>query len=132
MAGIDRARAALAEEHRSVMSLIDRIEGAGDAIGLEVLLGELHDVLVDHFAHEQFPGGLYEQLGAYGAEHHDAIRALIGDHCRILVTMGRLVERTRAAGRPDAGTLEEVRGVVAAIRAHEEREHALTRRLAAS
>ena len=132
MASVHAARSELAEEHRRVMSLVGRLEAMPDPAGLEPLLDELHDLLVDHFAHEQFPGGLYEQLGAYGPRYHEEIRALVGDHCRILSAMGRLRERARGATRADAETLRDVRDTVGAIRAHEEREHALASRLAAS
>ena len=65
---------------RKFMGLTDRVRDHGRVEGLPPMLEELHDLLVRHFSHEQFPGGLYEQLGAYGPEHHGTIRELIGEH----------------------------------------------------
>ena len=50
----------LTEEHRALMSLVERIRGHGDTVGLGPILEQLHTMLIKHFSHEQFPGGLYE------------------------------------------------------------------------
>ncbi len=45
-------------------------------MGLAPLLEELHTPLIKHFSHEQFPGGLYECMGAYRSRYHDELMAL--------------------------------------------------------
>jgi hypothetical protein len=47
--------AALADEHRRLMALVSLLESGHDIARLAPMLRELHDLLVDHFAHEQFP-----------------------------------------------------------------------------
>lgn len=120
----------LAGEHAELMALVARIDAHPRLPGLLPLLESLHEMLIHHFAHEQFPGGLYESLGAYGSEHHEEIRALVGEHCAILSEVRGLLENTRAAG-PAAGPdlLARRDAVLALVRAHEGREHRLADRL---
>jgi hypothetical protein len=120
--------AALADEHRRLMALVSLLESGHDIARLAPMLRELHDLLVDHFAHEQFPGGLYEQLGAYGSQHHAELKELIREHCSVLSAARALVEH---AERPQAGTrlLDELVRLLAVLRAHEIKEHRLVRKL---
>jgi hypothetical protein len=131
-AQLELAHAQLSEEHRTLMSLLERLKRRGDGTELEPLLEELHTTLVNHFAHEQFPGGLYESMGAYGSVHHGELRVLIKDHCVILSAVRGLLEKARMTG---AGTSVELRegvaGVVAQLEEHEHREHSLADKLLA-
>ena len=116
----------LAEEHRELMVLVERVRGLGSIIGLAPLLEELHTSLIKHFSHEQFPGGLYERMGAYGSRYHDELKILVRDHCVILSAVRGLLERTRAADSHDEpALLAEVAEVLAHLHGHEHREHAL-------
>ena len=110
------------------MALVSLLESEREITKLPAMLRELHDLLVDHFAHEQFPGGLYEQLGAYGSQHHAQLRELIREHCSLLSAARALVEH---AERPQADTrlLIEVAQLIELLRAHEIKEHRLVRRL---
>ena len=120
----------LAGEHRVLMSLIERIRNHRRVFGLAPLLDELHALIIRHFSHEQFPGGLYEQMGAHGSSYHEELRALIEDHCTILSSVRGLLERTRVAGERDAETLlGEVAEVLDSLNEHERREHALADKL---
>lgn len=119
---------ALADEHRRLMALVSLLEAEREISKLPAMLRELHDLLVDHFAHEQFPGGLYEQLGAYGSQHHAELRELIREHCSVLSAARALVEH---AERPQADTrlLCEVAQLIEVLRTHEIKEHRLVRKL---
>jgi hypothetical protein len=120
----------LAEEHRRIMGLLDQLERHGSVAQLAPLLEELHALLINHFAHEQFPGGLYEALGGFGSAYHEELRALVREHCEILSALGAVLEHARLAGAAQASQLlSEVGAVVASLRAHERREHALAQRL---
>ena len=126
----DQVREALAGEHRELLSLVDRIRTHRDVVGLVPLLEELHTILIRHFSHEQFPGGLYECMGARGSQYHDDLEVLIEDHCRILSSVRGLLERTRmaeAANQP--ALLEDLSRVLEELADHEHREHALADRL---
>ncbi len=122
----------LAAEHRELMVLVERIRGFRSIIGLAPVLEELHTSLIKHFSHEQFPGGMYECMGAYGSRYHDELKVLVRDHCVILSAVRGLLEHTRIAERTDEpALLAEVAGVLADLHDHERREHALADKLMA-
>ena len=122
----------LEEEHRELMVLVDRVGELRSTIGLVPLLEELHTSLIKHFSREQFPGGMYECMGAYGSDYHDELKILVRDHCVILSAVRGLLERTRAADRQDEPTLlAELAEVLADLHDHERREHALADKLMA-
>lgn len=122
----------LTAEHRELMSLVDRIRRHRGIVGLGPMLDQLHTMLIKHFSHEQFPGGLYECMGAYGSEHHDELKTLVEDHCTILSSVRGLLERTRTPRAQDEDELfAEVERVVERLHDHEHREHALADKLMA-
>ena len=122
----------LVEEHRDLTVLVGRVSGLHSVIGLAPLLDELHTSLIKHFSHEQFPGGLYECMGAYGSRYHDELKLLVRDHCTILSAVRGLLERTRTTDRQDEpALLAEVAEVLAHLHDHERREHALADKLMA-
>jgi len=105
-------------------------DGHDSGAALVDLVDELHSTLVRHFSHEQFPGGLYERMGAYGPEHHGRIRVLVGDHCSILARAGALLERARRSGPAEEADLRaDAAALAEAVREHERREHDLAHRL---
>lgn len=122
----------LANEHRELMALVERIRGLHSDIGLATLLDELHTSLIKHFSREQFPGGLYECMGAYGSRYHDELKVLVNDHCVILSAVRGLLERTRSTQSYDeVAVLADVAEVLAQLHDHEHREHALADKLMA-
>lgn len=115
------------------MSLTDRIRAHDGVIGLAPLLEQLHTMLIKHFSHEQFPGGLYECMGAHGSRYHGELKVLIEDHCTILSAVRGLLERTRAAEQQDdAALLGAVADVLSHLNEHERREHLLAEKLMVS
>lgn len=118
--------AALADEHQRIFTLVGRLEETEGQYDLLPTLEQLHDLLVDHFSHEQFPGGLYEHLATRSDEHRDQIKILIREHCEILSRMSGLVVRARMAGPTTNAELDEdVIRAVEALKQHEEKEHLL-------
>jgi len=102
-------------------------------VGLLPLLEKLHGLLIRHFAQEQFPGGLYECLGAYGSQHHEELKTLVREHCVILSAVRGVLDRTLVAGdQDDPAVLNEVDEVLAHLCDHERREYALAEKLMAS
>lgn len=122
----------LTDEHRELMSLVDRIRAHRSVVGLGPILDELHTMLIKHFSHEQFPGGLYECMGAYGSRYHDELKVLVKDHCTILSSVRALVERTQTPQSQDEPTLlDDVGEILQQLKEHERREHALADKLMA-
>jgi hypothetical protein len=128
----EQVYAELEQEHRELMVLVGKIRALRSTIGLTPLLETLHTSLIKHFSGEQFPGGLYECMGAYGSRHHDELKILVQDHCVILSSVRALLERSRSA---DAGgesiLLAEVADILGHLHDHERREHALADKLRA-
>jgi hypothetical protein len=127
---IEKTYRALADEHRHIMSLVQRLEQHHSLVHLVPMLEELHALLIKHFAHEQFPGGLYESLGAYGPAHHEELRVLVNEHCVILSALRGVLERARLANETQAAViLDDVASVVRSLHQHEHREHELAEKL---
>lgn len=120
----------ISEEHQHIIALMDRLKEPGPLDRLRLLLNELHSTLMSHFAHEQYPGGFYEHLGARYPEHHEAVRELVDDHNFILSAVRGLLERARI-GDPQSisGIEQEVAELAARIEGHELRERELAQRL---
>jgi hypothetical protein len=126
----EQVYAELEQEHRELMALVERIHGFRTTVGLVPVLEELHTLLIRHFSREQFPGGLYECMGAYGSRHHDELKDLVRDHCVILSAVRGLLEQVRTAGpREEPVLLGTVSDVLAQLHDHEQREHALADKL---
>jgi hypothetical protein len=126
----DQVYGELAAEHEELMALASQLAGHRRLIGLTPILERLHELLIRHFSHEQFPGGLYERMGAYGPEHHEQLKVLVEDHCVILSGVGAMLERSRAADeKQEATLLDELAELLAHLRRHEQREHALADKL---
>jgi hypothetical protein len=127
---VARVRDELATEHDAIRALVARLRAPGksqeEAAGL---LDELHGRLAEHFAHEEYPGGFYETLGACTHEHGDDLRILVDDHFLLLSTARALRDRARGAGA-DASFDQEVSTLTDRISSHERREHALAEKLA--
>lgn len=120
----------LATEHKELMSLVAEIDAFEHAVGLSPVLERLHELLIRHFSHEQFPGGLYERMGAYGSAYHAELKALIEDHCILLSGVRALFERAKATGTADESTLmSDLAEFIAHLRRHEQREHELAEKL---
>jgi len=117
-------------EHDQLRELVDRLKSHETTIGLLLLLVQFHNALIQHFSHEQFPGGFYETMGAFGPEYHDILRYLIKEHCTMLSAVGALIERTRRADPGDeAVLLRDMHAVLRQLGEHEKREHQLAAKL---
>jgi len=127
------AHDALAEEHAQIMALLDVLQDAPDPSRRVKLLEELHTRLVKHFAHEQFPGGIYESMGAFGPRWHEDLRELIRDHCLILSEARAVLERARVSTPHTQDAIQAaVIALIKQLSTHERKEHHLAERLRAS
>lgn len=122
----DRSHAALAEEHRHILSLTTALETAPDNSKLVHRLERLHSVLISHFSKEQFPGGLYESMGAFGSRWHSTLQELIQEHCTILSEARSLLDQARNCAPDERDALQpRIIGLVRLLAEHEEKEHQL-------
>lgn len=108
------------------MSLVGVLKDSPDPALLVKRLEELHTLLVNHFAREQFPGGLYESMGAFGSRWHGDLRELIQDHCLILSEARAILERARDAAPAARSELQsDVISLIEQLSEHERKEHRL-------
>ena len=124
------AHAAMAEEHVRIMALVDVLRDVSDPSRHVRTLEELHILLANHFAREQFPGGLYEAMGAFGSRWHEELRELIRDHCLILSDARGVLERARQATPETQDALQaDLISLLDLLCEHERKEHRLAERL---
>lgn len=128
--GVARAAAALADEHRALHALVDRLRAAQGPEDFLAATGELSRALSAHFAHEEQPEGLYDALGVCVPQHRERLAALVDDHYRIAAALRSLEERSRFVSERLLALREEATGVVAFLEQHEQREAALVREAA--
>jgi len=125
-AAVAEAEASLREEHRQMEDLLNRISGETGLPALRNLLDELHTTLKQHYAHEEYPGGLYDSMGALSPEFSDIVRQLVDEHYRMISAVRGLSRRVRDAGEQAPKELiQEAHQIVASLNAHESREHDL-------
>jgi len=125
-AAVAEAEASLREEHRQMADLLNRICGETGLPALRTLLDELHTTLKEHYAHEEYPGGLYDSMGALSREFRDIVRQLVDEHYRMLSAVSGLSRRARDSGEQEPKDLiQEAHQIVASLRLHESREHEL-------
>ena len=127
-AAVRHAAQELRQEHAEIMSLVKQIEDASEPEALPGRLERLHEMLLAHFAHEEYPKGLYDVMGACTAEHRDDLRVLVDQHFSILSNLRGLVERSRGGAKPET-LLPEAHAIAETLRAHETLEHQLAARL---
>jgi len=125
---VEAAEAELHDEHRALRDMVGRVQAAEDVITLAPLLDELHPLLQLHFAHEEYPGGLYDRLGTQAPQFRHDVRQLVDEHFRMLSMIRGLAVRARTPGDDEpAEILDEARRLVAWLADHERREHAMAR-----
>ena len=125
---VRQAAQELREEHAQIMALVKTIEEGKDVAAISGQLETLHEVLLKHFAHEEYPKGLYDVMGACTAEHRDELRVLVDQHFSILSNLRGLVERSRGDAAPET-VLTEARALAESLREHETLEHKLAAEL---
>ena len=128
-----RAHAALEEEHRGLRGLIGRLREVQDTAALIALLDDLHGKLKSHFEREEFPGGLYESMGALGPQHADQVRELVDQHFRFMSLLRSLAaEARRATAASAAPLLRDAAALAERLHTHEVAEHRLANQILAA
>jgi hypothetical protein len=123
---VRQASRELAEDHRRLHGLLDRVGVAADLRATAEALAELHAALTRHFTEEEKPGGLYDALGVCVPEFRSRLAALVDEHFRLAAFVRDLRERARGTGvHPGDEPRAEMERLVAALADHERREHEL-------
>ena len=131
-AAVAAAHESLLDEHRALRALLGRLREVQDPVGLVAALDDLHGKLKAHIEHEEFPGGLYESMGALGPQYASEVRQLVDEHYRFLATVRSLADEARGAPAPlEPRILEGAVALAAQVQSHEAIEHQLAERILA-
>ncbi len=124
---VGRAQRLIDEDHDRLHQITRRIRQTHDLSELADTLDELNAALVEHFAHEEHPQGLYAVLGTHAPEARRKFAAILAEHARILENVQSLVLKARGAGG-DHGSIAEQAALLAHILGdHEARENQVAR-----
>jgi len=121
---VEQASRQLAEDHRRLHLLIDRLSLAPDLAAMAAALGDLHAALNLHFNEEEKPGGLYDALGVCVPPLRRRVAELVDDHFRLAGVVRALRERAREADGTAADSLRaDIARLLSTLADHERREH---------
>ncbi len=124
---IQAAATELYDEHRTIDALLRRLGYATARHELVELLDTLHGALHGHFAHEEYPGGLYQRLGALGEQNQAEVRKLVDEHFRMLAAVRGMSTRVKHDDEPLDVFQAEIAKLVTWLEDHETREHRLAK-----
>lgn len=123
---ITEAEADLRDEHQHLHQLAGQLQEVSDVAGLRELTDELYNQLRAHFRNEEYPGGLYDRIGATSPHHAEDVRELVGEHYHVLTSVFRLRAMAYQDDRESISDIvDELEAVMTTIREHEKREHKL-------
>jgi len=88
--GESPARRRIDDEHRRLNELLRSLTHSHDPVRLQTLLGELRELLVEHFEHEEAPEGLHEIVSEGAAHRMPNLQQLFQEHREILATVDGL------------------------------------------
>ncbi|HSL85083.1 MAG TPA: hypothetical protein VLF66_20095 [Thermoanaerobaculia bacterium] len=122
------ARREIAEEHRALRTLLERLETTADLQILLPRLDELRRLLALHFAREEAPDGLHRVVDSSAPHLVVSVQGLFEEHRECLAEIERLAEEAHVIVE---GPLAELRrGVSELCRKLHEHEAAETELLA--
>lgn len=114
----EAARRQIAEEHRALQQLLERLKTTSDLPTLHLRLAELGELLGRHFAREEAPEGLHRAIDGSAPRLTSSVQRLFEEHREYLAELDELAEKARALAE---GPTAEVRREVAELcdRLHE-------------
>lgn len=118
------ARREIAEEHRALRALLERLEATADPEALHRRLGELRRLLALHFAREEAPDGLHRAIDGSASHLTVSVQGLFEEHREYLAELERLA--VKALAIVDGPVAELRRGVAGLCRKLHEHEAAET------
>ena len=109
---------AIVQAHRVVREATDAILQAQEREGALAALGQLADILPEHFAWEERPGGYFEHIERTWTDGRRLVQALRSEHQSLL----RDLEDLSARPPEDTAFLDDARTFSRRLRAHERKE----------
>jgi hypothetical protein len=116
----------IAEEHRELRALLERVSGNHDLRALVPLLETLQNILEHHFDHEEGEGGLHDIIGDAAPRFLPRLQMIFEEHREILRMVPDLLERMNAVlDGPVQALLDDTDALVKKLQAHDEAESEL-------
>lgn len=132
LADVERLTHELQQEHRGIHEAVEELRAALPGDDMLGMLDRLHALLVRHFAHETYPGGFYEALGACAPQYRNDLRILVDEHFLLVTAVHGLRERLRHRhAQQELDLRPEVAEVIGRLQHHEDHENDLVKRLRA-
>jgi len=123
---VHAAKRAIDQDHAKLHEIIHRIKKSKDMPALASTLHELNDTLVDHFAREEHPQGLFAILGTRSPKEREAFAEILAEHESILVNVRELLDQARATKGEHAGLAAQAAMLGSILGDHEKREAQVT------
>ncbi|HEY6105977.1 MAG TPA: hemerythrin domain-containing protein, partial [Anaeromyxobacteraceae bacterium] len=124
---VGRAQRVIDEEHERLHEITRRIRRTHDLGALAEALDDLNGALVEHFAHEEHPQGLYALLGVGAPENRKKFAAILAEHARILENVQSLVLKARRSDGDHRSLAEQAALLAHLLGDHERRENLVAR-----
>ena len=124
---VGRAQRIIDEDHARLHEITRRIRQTHDLGALVEALDDLNDALVEHFAHEEHPQGLYAVLGTRAPEVRQKFAAVLAEHARILENVQSLVLKARRPEGDHRSLAEQAALLSHLLGDHEMRESQVAR-----
>lgn len=114
------------EEHQRLRELLGGLAGETDLERVGRLLGELRELLVEHFATEEGPEGLHQIVEEGAAHRLPNVQHLFEEHREILTRVDGLIRDVRVClAGPVRRVVDEVAAISDTLRRHEHDEEEL-------
>jgi hemerythrin len=124
---VERAQRVLDQDHERLHPIGWRIQqSASDGKALTAALEELHSALIEHFAHEESPQGLFAILGTNASAEWQAFAEILAEHESVLANVQELLSQARAGTTSPAGLAAQATMLTRILGDHEEREKQVT------
>ena len=124
---VGRAQRVIDEDHERLHEITRRIRQTHDLGVLAEALDDLNEALVEHFAHEEHPQGLYAVLGTRAPEVRQKVAAILAEHARILDNVQSLVLKARRPEGEHRSLAEQAALLANLLGDHEKRENQVAR-----
>jgi 2-methylisocitrate lyase-like PEP mutase family enzyme/hemerythrin len=121
-----RAQRIVDEDHEKLHDITRRIKQSGDLPTLTSALEALNSTLVEHFAHEEHPQGLFAILGTKAPSERQKFAEILAEHESFLSNVRELLDQAKRGRAEHAGLAAQAAMLAHILGDHEKRESQLT------
>jgi len=123
---VRRAQGIIDADHERLHDISRRVRQTKDLPSLAAALEELNGALVEHFAHEEHPQGLFAILGTRAPADRQRFAEILAEHESILANARELLDQARKGRGEHAGLAAQAAMLARILGDHERRETQVT------